>query len=115
MANANHTLSLTSSDVLVLGVKNSVVSNGHQQMRIDGDAGDTVLLNDLVGGSTFAWQAAASPAQLNGQNYTLYSNSALGLDPASGARDAALRFCKSQENGPLMRAIFVSGGSAAYS
>ena len=80
VTNAAHTLALTTSDVLALSVKNSFISNGHQQMRIDGDAGDQVMLDDLLGGSTFTWQKAANPSVLSGQNYTVYSNSTLGLD-----------------------------------
>lgn len=81
VANAAHTLTLTTSDVLSLGVKNSFVSDGRQQMRIDGDAADKVVLDDLVGGSTFAWDKAASTVALSaGQNYVVYSNAALGLD-----------------------------------
>jgi hypothetical protein len=81
VANAAHTLTLTTGDVLALGVKNSFVSDGRQQMRIDGDAADKVVLDDLVGGSTFAWDKAATTVALNaGQNYVVYSNATLGLD-----------------------------------
>jgi len=85
VANAAHTLTLTTSDVLALGVKNSFVTdanhNGRQQMRIDGDAADKVLLDDLVGGSTFAWDKAATTVALGaGQNYVVYSNATLGLE-----------------------------------
>jgi hypothetical protein len=81
IANAAHTLTLTTGDVLALGVKNSFVSNGRQQMRIDGDVADKVLLDDLVGGSTFAWDKAAATVALSvGQNYVVYSNATLGLD-----------------------------------
>lgn len=85
VANADHVLSLTTGDVLALGVKNSFVSTSgfkdHQQMRIDGDARDKVLLDDLLGGSTFAWVKATDTVALNaGQNYAVYSNASLGLD-----------------------------------
>jgi len=81
VANAAHTLTLTTGDVLALGVKNSFVADGRQQMRIDGDAADKVLLDDLVGASTYAWDKAASTVALSaGQNYAVYSNAALGLD-----------------------------------
>jgi hypothetical protein len=78
---SGQTLKLTTSDVLALGVKNSFVSNGHQQIRIDGDALDKVLLDDLLGGSTFEWAKAVGTVELNhGQRYAVYSNDALGLD-----------------------------------
>lgn len=90
VSNADHVLTLTTGDVLALGVKNSFVStNGfkdHQQMRIDGDASDKVLLDDLLGGSTFAWVKANDMVALNTtalnttQNYVVYSNASLGLD-----------------------------------
>jgi hypothetical protein len=81
----NDTLKLTTSDVLALGVQNSFISTGvfkdRQQMRIDGDALDKVLLDDLLGGSTFEWAKAVGTVELNqGQRYALYSNDALGLD-----------------------------------
>jgi hypothetical protein len=85
VANADHVLTLTTGDVLALGVKNSFMSingfKGHQQMRIDGDAGDKVLLDDVLGGSTFAWVKANDTVALNTtQNYVVYSNASLGLD-----------------------------------
>ncbi|WP_283222644.1 hypothetical protein [Limnohabitans lacus] len=75
---AAHVLNLTTSDVLALGVKNSFISNGHVQMRIDGDAADKVVLDDLLGGSTYAW--TASKQTINGSAYHVYSNADLGLD-----------------------------------
>jgi Bacterial Ig-like domain len=81
VANAAHTLTLTTGDVLALGVKNSFVSDGRQQMRIDGDAADKVVLHDVLGGATYAWDKSANVVALNaGQNYVLYSNAELGLD-----------------------------------
>lgn len=85
VANADHVLTLTTGDVLALGVKNSFVSTNnfkdHQQMRIDGDERDKVLLDDLLGGSTFAWVKANDMVALNTtQNYVVYSNASLGLD-----------------------------------
>jgi hypothetical protein len=77
VADAAHVLTLTTSDVLALGVKNSFISNGHVQMRIDGEAADKVVLDDLLGQSTYAWtQPTVEP--LTG--YHLYSNTDLGLD-----------------------------------
>lgn len=85
IANTDHVLTLTTGDVLALGVKDSFMSTngfkGHQQMRIDGDAGDKVLLDDLLGGSTFAWVKSNDTIALNTtQNYVVYSNASLGLD-----------------------------------
>jgi hypothetical protein len=85
VANADHVLTLTTSDVLALGVKNSFISTSvfkdRQQMRIDGDALDKVLLDDLLGGSTFKWEKADGTIELNpGQKYAVYSNASLGLD-----------------------------------
>jgi hypothetical protein len=71
---------VTTSDVLVLGVKNSFVSNDRQQLRIDGDVGDKVMLDDLLDGSEYAWSKASSPLQLNSGNYHVYSNASLELD-----------------------------------
>jgi hypothetical protein len=77
----NDTLKLTMGDVLALGVKNSFVLNGHRQMCIDGDVGDRVALDDLVGGSDFDWTLAPSTMTLSsGKIYAQYSNTALGLD-----------------------------------
>lgn len=76
----NDTLKLTASDVLALGVKNSFVSNGRQQIRIDGDAGDQVTLDDMLGGSKYAWSKAGQPLQLNSVNYDVYTNASLELD-----------------------------------
>lgn len=79
VADAAHVLTLTTSDVLALGVKNSFISNGHLQMRIDGDAADKVQLDDLLGGSTYSWSTPTNQT-LNGTTYRLYSNDDLGLD-----------------------------------
>jgi hypothetical protein len=77
--NAAHTLKLTTGDVLALGVKNSFISNGRVQMRIDGDAADRVQLDDLLGGSSYSWSTPTNQT-LNGSTYLLYSNADLGLD-----------------------------------
>lgn len=76
----NDTLKLTMGDVLALGVKDSFVSNGHRQMRIDGDVDDKVLLDNLVGSSTVqAW--SQQPNQLPDMpSYNVYSNAYWGLD-----------------------------------
>jgi len=65
--------------VLALGVKNSFISNGRVQMRIDGDAADRVQLDDLLGGSSYSWSTPTNQT-LNGSTYLLYSNTDLGLD-----------------------------------
>ena len=77
--NAAHTLKLTTGDVLALGVKNSFISNGRLQVRIDGDSADKVVLDNLLGGSTFEWSTPTNQT-LNGSTYLLYSNADLGLD-----------------------------------
>jgi hypothetical protein len=77
--NAAHTLKLTTGDVLALGVKNSFISNGRVQMRIDGDAADKVQLDDLLGGTSYSWSTPTNQT-LNGSTYLLYSNADLGLD-----------------------------------
>jgi hypothetical protein len=75
----NDTLKLTMGDVLALGVQNSFVSNGHLQMRIEGDAGDKVSLDDLVGSSSVqTW--SQSTESLAGVSYKVYSNAYWGLD-----------------------------------
>ncbi len=76
----NDTLKLTMGDVLALGVKDSFVSSGRRQMRIDGDTGDKVSLDDLVGSSTDQiW--SQQPNQLPDMpSYTVYSNAYWGLD-----------------------------------
>jgi hypothetical protein len=74
------TLKLTIGDVLQLGVRNSFLSTGRQQMRIDGDSGDRVELDDLLGGSSFAWTKANDSVVLNALNYDVYRNSDLNLE-----------------------------------
>jgi len=85
IANVDHTLKLSMGDVLALGVKNSFVSTGafrdHQQMRIDGDAGDKVVLDDLVGGSAaHQWTQAPTLVEFDGAKYRVFSNADLALD-----------------------------------
>jgi hypothetical protein len=76
----NDTIKLTMGDVLALGVKDSFVSNGHRQMRIDGDAGDKVSLDDLVGSSADQTWSQTTTEPLNGISYKVYSNDYWGLD-----------------------------------
>lgn len=76
----NDTLKLTMGDVLALGVKDSFVSNGRRQMRIDGDEGDKVSLDDLVGSSADQRWNQPTTQQLGSTNYKVYSNDFWGLD-----------------------------------
>ena len=70
-------------DVLDLGVKNSFSTatphKGHLQMRIDGDAADTVNLDDLVGTTDLDWTKNNSAVTLGDKDYAAYTNDALGL------------------------------------
>lgn len=79
----NHVLKLTMGDVLDLGVKNSfttaAVHKDHLQMRIDGDAGDTVNLDNLVGSNAMDWVKNNSTVTLEGKDYAAYTHEALGL------------------------------------
>jgi hypothetical protein len=79
----DHTLKLTMGDVLDLGVKNSfsnaTAHQGRLQMRIDGDAGDRVVLDDLVGTITQTWNANNSRVTLDGQEYRVFTHEGLGL------------------------------------
>jgi hypothetical protein len=79
----DHTLKLTMGDVLDLGVKNSfsnaTAHQGRLQMRIDGDAGDKVVLDDLVGTITQTWNVNNSRVTLDGQEYRVLTHEGLGL------------------------------------
>ncbi|OYU12604.1 MAG: hypothetical protein CFE38_06275 [Comamonadaceae bacterium PBBC1] len=79
----SHVLKLTMGDVLDLGVKNSfsiaAAHKDHLQMRIDGDAADTVNLDDLVGTTDFDWTKNNSAVTLGGKDYAAYTNDVLGL------------------------------------
>jgi outer membrane protein OmpA-like peptidoglycan-associated protein len=78
-----HVLKLTMGDVLDLGVKNSfsiaAAHKDHLQIRIDGDAADTVNLDDLVGTTDLDWTKNNSAVTLGGKDYAAYTNDALGL------------------------------------
>jgi hypothetical protein len=76
----NDTLKLTMGDVLALGVKDSFVSNGHRQMRIDGDEGDKVSLANLVGSSTVQTWSQKPNQWPDMPSYNVYSNAYWGLD-----------------------------------
>jgi hypothetical protein len=83
LTQGDHTLTLTMGDVLELGVKNSFSNasahKGHLQMRIDGDANDKVVLDDLVGTTDYNWYTNNSNVTLDGQNYLVYTHEGLGL------------------------------------
>lgn len=80
----DHVLKLTMGDVLALGVKDSfsvaATHKGHVQLRIDGDAKDTLKLDDLVGTTQQTWNSNQSMVTLGGKNYKVFSNEELGLD-----------------------------------
>jgi hypothetical protein len=76
----NDTLKLTMGDVLALGVKDSFVSNGHRQMRIDGDEYDKVLLDNMVGSSTVQTWSQQPNQWPDMPSYNVYSNAYWGLD-----------------------------------
>ena len=80
----DHVIKLTMGDVLALGVKDSfsvaATHKGHVQLRIDGDAKDTLKLDDLVGTTEHTWNANQSMVTLGGKNYKVFSNEELGLD-----------------------------------
>jgi hypothetical protein len=83
LTQGDHTLTLTMGDVLELGVKNSFSNasahKGHLQMRIDGDANDKVVLDDLLGTTDYNWNTNNSNVTLDGQNYLVYTHEGLGL------------------------------------
>ncbi|PUE49011.1 hypothetical protein B9Z47_05720 [Limnohabitans sp. 2KL-1] len=83
MAQGIHTLELTMGDVLQLGVKNSFSTStthkGKLQMRIEGDAADKLVLDDLVGEKDYDWVNNNSVVSLDGQNYNAYTHESLGL------------------------------------
>lgn len=83
LTQGDHTLTLTMGDVLELGVKNSFTNatahQGHLQLRIDGDANDKVVLDDLVGTIDYDWNANNSRVTLDGQEYRVYTHEGLGL------------------------------------
>jgi hypothetical protein len=83
MAQGVHTLELTMGDVLKLGVKNSFSASaahkGKLQMLVDGDLGDKLLLDDLVGETDFDWVSNNSVVSLDGKNYNAYTQESLGL------------------------------------
>ena len=80
----DHVIKLTMGDVLALGVKDSfsvaTAHKGHLQLRIDGDAKDTLKLDDLVGTTEHTWNTNQSMVTLGGKNYKVFSNEELGLD-----------------------------------
>lgn len=83
LSQGDRILKLTMGDVLFLGVKNSFfTSDPHlekMQMRIDGDAADKVVLDDLVGETDFEWNSNNSAVTIDGSSYKVYTNDAFGL------------------------------------
>ena len=79
-ASGDDVLTVSMGDVLSLGVANSFTNSGHLQMRIDGDAGDRVVLDSFVGSSKLHAWSAPSEQTWGASQYLFYSNSALGLD-----------------------------------
>lgn len=83
LSQGDRTLKITMGDVLELGVKNSFSTAtahiGNLQMRIDGDGGDKVILDNLVGTTDHVWDVNQSAVTLDGQNYSAFVNSELGL------------------------------------
>ena len=83
LSQGDHTLKITMGDVLELGVKNSFSTVeahiGKLQMRIDGDSGDKVTLDNLVGTTDHVWDVNQSAVTLDGQNYSAFVNAELGL------------------------------------
>lgn len=82
---APHTLNVTTSDVLALGVKNSFstngsnISDGRIQMRIDGGDRDTVNLDDVIGDKNYAW-TPQSDVKIGTNSYDAYVNLDLNLE-----------------------------------
>ncbi|WP_090138140.1 Ig-like domain-containing protein [Limnohabitans sp. DM1] len=82
---AAHTLNLTTSDVLALGVKNSFSTNGSStsdgriQMRIDGGDRDTVNLDDVIGDKNYVW-TPQSDVKIGTNTYDAYVNFDLNLE-----------------------------------
>jgi hypothetical protein len=83
MVQGVHTLELSMGDVLQLGVKNSFSASaahkGKLQMLVDGDLGDKLLLDDLVGETDFDWVSNNSVVSLGGKSYNAYTHESLGL------------------------------------
>jgi hypothetical protein len=83
LVQGDHILKLTMGDVLSLGVTNSFSTSvphvGKLQMRIDGDATDKVLLDDLVGETDFDWNSNNSNVTIEGSSYKVYTQDTLGL------------------------------------
>jgi hypothetical protein len=79
----DRTLKLTMGDVLDLGVKNSystaTAHKGNLQLRIDGDASDRLILDDLVGTIDHDWDVNHSNVTLDGQVYKAFTHEGLGL------------------------------------
>jgi hypothetical protein len=73
-------------DVLALGVTNSfdlgLTYSQHKekiQMKIDGQTGDKLKLDGLVGGSNIAWDIEVNQVGLDGETYKVYKNDTMGV------------------------------------
>lgn len=85
-ASANVNLELSMGDVLALGVTNSFDLGStypqHKeklQMRIDGQTGDALNLDGLVGGSNIVWDIEINQLGLDGETYKVYKNDTMGV------------------------------------
>lgn len=76
----NDAVTISMDDVLALGVKNSFTTSGRLQMRVDGDASDRVFLDNKMGSSGALHWTSQGPTSLEGTQYSLYTNSTLGLE-----------------------------------
>jgi hypothetical protein len=85
-ASADVNLELSMGDVLALGVTNSfdlgLTYSQHKekiQMKIDGQTGDKLKLDGLVGGSNIAWDIEVNQVGLDGETYKVYKNDTMGV------------------------------------
>jgi hypothetical protein len=80
VGNGSDAITISMDDVLALGVKNSFTTSGKLQMRIDGDLTDQVLLDNKMGTSSALHWGSAAATTLDGHQYSVYTNTALGLE-----------------------------------
>jgi hypothetical protein len=73
-------ITISMDDVLALAVRNSFTTSGQLQMRIDGDSTDKVFLDNMMGTSSELHWAKESETTLDGQQYSVYTNTDLGLE-----------------------------------
>lgn len=79
-------LDISLGDILNLGITNSFsVADAHKgtiQMRVDGDAGDTLDLDGLLGGPgsvSVDWSKAENSLEIAGDAFDVYSNAIYGV------------------------------------